>query len=95
MPGKLKATIVSISEGGDLISDLAAEALAEVPRDESVSIKCGGHTTAGIYPWDHDQPELTFLAVVDQDQRLLLTLVGESASQFLGIRVGTPLLISW
>ncbi len=95
MPGKLKGTIVEVSNRGDLISDLGAEDLAGIPRDHSVSIKCGGHVTAGIHPVDHDQPELTFLALVNENERLVLSLVGDSASQFLGIRVGEPLVISW
>lgn len=95
MAGKLKGEIVSIAESGNLVTDITAEQLADVPRDESVSIKCDGHATAGIFPADHDQPNFTFLAVLTAEDRLELTMVGESASKFLGIKTGSPITIAW
>ena len=75
----LQGEVVSVAESGDLLTNVTGEQLAEAPRDETVSIRCDGHTTMGIYPADHDQPEFTFLAVLDAEDRWCLSLVGESA----------------
>ena len=91
----LKGEVVSVAESGDLLTDVTAEQLSEAPRDESVSVRCDGHATIGIYPHDHDQPEFTFLAVLNAEDRLCLSLVGESASKFLGIKPGSPVTINW
>ncbi|MEZ6101870.1 MAG: SAM hydroxide adenosyltransferase [Pirellulaceae bacterium] len=95
MAAKLTGKIVAKSEAGDLVTDIRAEQLREVPRDDRVSIKCGGHATVGIYATDHRQPEMTFLAVIDGDGVLVLTLVGDSAAEFLGLRVGDQVTLKW
>lgn len=91
----VKGKVVSVAETGDLLTSVTAEQLAEAPRDESVSIKCDGHATIGIYPHDHNQPEFTFLAVLNTEDQLCLSLVGESASKFLGIKPGSAVTVSW
>jgi S-adenosylmethionine hydrolase len=91
---KLKGEVVSVKDSGDLITDISCEQLEGVPRDESVTIKCDGHVTAGIYPSDHQQPALTLLAIAG-DETLELSLVGESASAFLGIKPGSTVEVKW
>lgn len=91
----VKGEVVSVAESGDLLTDVTVEQLADAPRDESVSVRCDGHATVGIYPHDHDQPEFTFLAVLNTDDQLCLSLVGESASKFLGIKPGSAVTVSW
>lgn len=95
MAGKLKGEIVSVDATGNLISDITEHQLNGVPRDESVTIRCDGHTTIGIFPQDHKEPEMTFLAFLDADRRLALALVGASAASFLGIRTGSSVVVSW
>ena len=95
MAGKLKGEVVSVAETGNLITDICADQLADVPRDESVVIKCDGHATAGIFPADHEEPPFTFLAVLGEGGRLELCMVGESASKFLGIKPGSQITLAW
>lgn len=94
MSGKIEGTITSASEAGDLLTDITAGQLADVPRDERVAVACGGHQTIGIYPADHSEPEMTFLAVVDDDG-LRLTIVGDSARIMLGLGVGEAVVVEW
>ncbi len=91
----VKGEVVSVAESGDLLTNVTAEQLAAAPRDESVCIRCDGHATIGIYPHDHDQPDFTFLALLNADDYLCLSLVGESASKFLGIKPGSVVTVSW
>ena len=92
---KLTGQINSVSESGNLVSDIQVGDLNAVPRDESVSIRCGGHTTVGIYPADHDQPEMTFVAIEGASGFVELSLVGDDASRFLGIKSGDEITIKW
>lgn len=86
---------MSVCESGDIVTSITREQLSETPTDESVTIRCDGHTTAGIHPADHGQPEMTFLAVLNNDDHLELVLVGDSAHKFLGIRVGATVVVKW
>jgi S-adenosylmethionine hydrolase len=95
LAGKLQGEVVSVRDSGNIVTSITSEQLSEVPTDESVIIRCDGHTTAGIFPADHDQPEMTFLAVLGSDDQLELILVGDSAHKFLGIRVGANVTVKW
>ena len=92
--GKLEGKVAAATEAGDMLTDITPAQLADVPRDERTAVSCGGHQTIGIYPLDHDEPEMTFLAILD-DQALRLTIVGESARAMLGLKVGDPVVVEW
>lgn len=94
MSGKIEGTVAVATDSGDMLTDITAQQLIDVPRDERVAVSCGGHQTIGIYSPDHAEPEMTFLAIVD-DQRLRLTIVGESARAMLGLNVGDAVVIEW
>ena len=93
--GKLQGKVVEISPEGNLVTDIAAEALVRAPRDERVIVRCDEHETNGIYPPDHKQPPFTFLAVLNTAGQLELVIVGDDARMMLGIRVGTPVEVEW
>jgi S-adenosylmethionine hydrolase len=95
LAGKIQGSVVSVSSSGDLVTDIAAEQLDGAPRDESVTIACGGHHTSCIFPADHGEPEMTFLALLNDSGQLQLSLVGESASAFLGIKPGDEVTVRW
>ena len=95
MPSKIEGVVVAISDAGNLITDIAAERLRGVPRDERVTIVCDEHLTNGIFDASHTEPESTFLAQLGRDGRLELIIVGDNASQMLGIRVGQKVVVTW
>ena len=92
---KLAGKIVSVSTAGDAITDIAVADLTTIPHDDRVRIHCEGHMTAGIFPPDHSEPEMTFLAVAGASGFLELTLVGDSATKFLGIQPGHAVSLTW
>ena len=92
---KLKGEVVSVSDGGDLVTDISLSDLGQAPRDEQLSIRCEGHVTSGIYPAEHGQPEMTFVAYEGASGFLELSLVGDDASRFLGIKPGAAITLSW
>ena len=92
---KITGNVVSVAASGDLVTDIKVSDLDSVPRDERVRVKCDGHVTAGIFPPDHDQPEMTFVAVEGKSGFVELALVGDDASRFLGIQSGCEVILSW
>jgi hypothetical protein len=87
--------VVSISSQGAAVTDIPVDRLQTVPTDDSVSICCEGHATARLFPSDHDEPEMTFLAVLGESGFLELALVGDSVATFLGIRPGSQVSVNW
>jgi len=92
---KIEGTIESIDSFGNLITDIPAGALERTPRGEEVSIVCDDHETHGIFQAYADQPEMTLIALVGSSGKLELAIVGDSAAIMLGVRVGTPVVVSW
>lgn len=92
---KITGQVVSVTNTGDLITDISVGDLEAAPRDNSVTIKCEGHMTAGIWPTDHQQPEMTFVAFEGESGFVELSLVGDNASLYLGIKSGSKISLSW
>ena len=86
---------MSVRESGDVVTSIRADQLVEAPRDERVTIHCDGHVTAGIFAADHSEPQMTFLAVLNSEGQLELSLVGDSAAKFLGFRPGAVVTVKW
>ncbi len=92
---KIQGCVESIDSFGNLITNIAADALNSVPRGEETAIVCDEHETRGIFQAYADQPPMTLIAVIGSSGRLELAIVGESAADMLGISVGTAVTIQW
>lgn len=95
MAGRIQGSVVAITPGGSLVTDLSADQLRTAPRDERTIVRCDEHFTQGLFPSNHGEPEMTFLAVLDDSGPLQLQIVGENASLMLGIRVGQCVTVEW
>ena len=95
MPRSIEGKVVSISERGNLVTDIPCAALAEAPRDSAVSIRCDEHETVGLFTAGHSEPEMSFLALLGDSGFLELTIVGDSAKMMLGVRVGERVSVQW
>jgi len=95
VPQKICGKVTSISESGDAITDLAIGAFDDVPMDDKTSVECGGHTTLGLFPGNHDQPEMTYVAILGNSGFLELSLIGDSAAKFLGLKVNDDVTVKW
>lgn len=95
MPRKMEGKVVSITESGNLVTDIPCAALAEAPRDGSVTICCDEHQTVGLFTSGHNEPEMSFLALLGDGGFLELTIVGDSAKIMLGIRPGERVSVQW
>jgi S-adenosylmethionine hydrolase len=95
VPRSIEGKVVSISEGGNLVTDIPCAALAEAPRDSAVSIRCDEHETVGLFTAGHSEPEMSLLALLGDSGFLELTIVGDSAKMMLGVRVGERVSVQW
>ena len=95
MAGEIKGTVVAIDPSGHIVTDVTSEQLQEVPTDDRVWISCGGHRTNRIFPSDHHEPPMTYIALLGKNGKLELALVGDNAEKFLGIQVGMPVIVKW
>ena len=92
---RIQGSIQSIDSFGNLITDIDAGALAEVPRGKETAVMCDDHETRGIFNTYADQPEMTLIALLGSSGKLELAIVGESAAVMLGVPLGTPVTITW
>ena len=95
LPRSIRGSVESIDSFGNLITDITDDMLTHVPRDESVRITCDEHETIGIFRTYADQPSATLLALIGSSGRLELAIVEENAAAMLGIRTGTPVVVTW
>ena len=95
MAERIEGRVVSVTDAGSLVTDITAEQLRDAPNDERVRVQCDEHFTLGIFAPDHSEPEMTFLAVINEEQALQLEIVGDSASIMLGIRTGDGVVVEW
>jgi S-adenosylmethionine hydrolase len=48
-----------------------------------------------LFSPDHKEPAFTFLALLNADGQLELTIVGDSARDMLGLRPGMEVVVKW
>jgi S-adenosyl-L-methionine hydrolase (adenosine-forming) len=92
---RIQGAVQSVDGFGNLITNISADVLANVPRGEQVVVVCDEHETHGIFSTYGDQPAMTLIALVGSSGHLELAIVGDSAAIMLGVTVGTPVTITW
>lgn len=95
MAGRVEGKVVGIGESGNLITDITADQLEPVPRDDGVTIRCDEHETLGIFERDHGQPLSTLIAILRDRGCLELEIVGDSAKIMLGVPIGEKVEVHW
>ena len=95
MANSIKGSVASVGEKGQLITDISIDQVENVPRDENVQIKFGGHETMGIFPADHGQPDNTMVASMGHSGFIEIEIVGISLSEMLGIKEQEAVEVVW
>lgn len=95
MSVRIVGSVSSVTESGNLVTDITAEQLNAAPRDDRVSVRCDGHETNGIFDVGHDQPAMTLIALVGESRCLEIAIVGDSARIMLGASVGEKVEVCW
>jgi S-adenosyl-L-methionine hydrolase (adenosine-forming) len=92
---KIEGSVQSIDAFGNLVTNIPADALVNVPRGDETAIVCDEHETRGIFNTYGEQPAMTLIALVGSSGKLELAIVGDSAAIMLGVTVGTPVTVTW
>ncbi len=95
MANRIDGKVTQIGETGNLITDIPVSQIVDIPHDESVSINFGDHSTIGIFPADHDQPDATMVASLGKSGFLEIEIVGIGLADMLGIKVQQTVEIVW
>jgi len=93
--GKIEGRVVSYSESGNLVTDIAHDRLRSVPHDQTVAVTCDEHETVGIYAADHQEQPCTLMAILGTSGFLEITIVAESAKIMLGVPLGEKVVVKW
>ncbi len=92
---RLLGKIVEIDRYGNLITNIPAELLAGVPRDDRLRVVCDEHETFGLWRTYGEQPAQTLMALVGSMTMVELAISNGNAAEMLGIRVGTSIEVTW
>jgi S-adenosylmethionine hydrolase len=95
LPGKITGTVSSVDSFGNLITDITADMLKDAPTDERLRIICDEHETTGLFKTYAEQPPMTLVAIIGSSGNLEMAIVGDSASEMLGIRKGAAVSVVW
>ena len=92
---KIEGEVTEVDSFGNLITNITAKMLAEVPRGEQTRVCCDEHETMGIFSTYADQPPMTLIALIGSGDKLELAIVDDSATIMLGVGVGAPVSVEW
>lgn len=92
---KIEGEVIEVDSFGNLITNITAQQLAEVPRDDSVRVRCDGHETLGIFSAYAEQPPMTLISLIGSGDKLELAIVDDSAKIMLGVGVGETVRVEW
>ncbi len=95
MSGTLSGKVVEIDDTGNLVTDIPSASLAGAPRDATLRVVVDEHETFGLFSADHSQPSMTLIAIAHAEDPLRIVLVGDSASDMLGVRTGAHVEVHW
>jgi len=95
VPNRIDGEVIEVDSFGNLITNITSEMLHGMSTAEAVLVRCEEHETQGIFSTYSDQPSMTFMAHVGSTGRLELAIVDENAAAMLGVKVGTPVCVSW
>ena len=94
-PTRIDGIVQAVDSFGNLITNITVDMLVGRPTDERACVVCNIYETWGIYNAYAEHPRGTFVALIGSNGRLELAVVGDNASEMLGIQVGCPVVVAW
>ncbi len=91
----IEGEVVAVDSFGNLVTNITAEQLQQVPDPAQATVRCDEHETQGIFQAYADQPPMTLIALVGSSGKLELAIVNDSARMMLGVREGEKVTVSW
>lgn len=94
-PNRVDGIVREVDSFGNLITNISVDMLAGHPTDNRACIVCDIYETWGVFHVYGDQPRGTLIALIGSNDFLEIAIVGESASERLGVRAGAPVTVAW
>jgi hypothetical protein len=94
-PGKIEAEVLDVDSFGNLITNIEAPMLAEIPDVRRAWVELAKCRAEGIRTTYGDAPPGALVALIGSNGRLELAIVGGSATKKLAAAVGDPVTICW
>lgn len=93
---KLRGEVMSIDSFGNLVTNILADQLVDIPFDnDDCCIACGIYEAFGIHATYGGHPPGMLVAVIGSSGRLELAVVGDGAAERTAISIGTPVIVAW
>lgn len=92
---EITGQVIAVDSFGNLITNIGARHLADVPRDGAVRIECAGHTILHFVHAYGDQSDSSLVALIGSSGQLEVAVVSGNAAQTLGAHVGDAVAIGW
>lgn len=95
LPGKIDGEVLDVDSFGNVITNVEAPMLAEIPDVRRAWVELAACKTEGIRTTYGDAPPGALVALVGSSGRLELAIVGGSAAKKSGAAVGDPVTVRW
>lgn len=92
---RIEGEVAEVDTYGNLITNISAELLNELPRDETLTVHCGEHKTFGLWETYADQPAQTLIALIGSTTMLELAITNGNAAEMLDAKVGETVQVTW
>jgi S-adenosylmethionine hydrolase len=93
--GRIEGQVLAVDSFGNLITNITADLLAEVPHHQETQITIGDRQIAGISHTYGNRPAGSLIALIGSSGRLEVAIVGGSAAATLRLGVGAPARVRW
>ena len=91
----IEGKVGSLTNTGDLVTDIPVAKLADVPSSTEIRVKVGDHETLGVFPLDHGEPAGTLIAVLGGSGFVEIGITGISIHEMLGLGVGENVTLTF
>ncbi len=92
---KVRGEVMAIDSFGNLITNILAHHLADMPKDNRACVACGIYETNGIFQSYGGHVPGMLVALIGSSGRLELAVVGDNAAERTGVTIGTPVIVGW
>lgn len=92
---RIEGRVVEVDHYGNLITNIRADTLIDVPHGDQLRITLGDHETYGLWQTYAEQPPQTLIALVGSTRYVELAIVNGSAAAMLFAGVGSAVCLDW
>ena len=93
--GEIAGEVIQVDSFGNLVTNITAAMLSDLPDGSRIRVACGGREIAGLALTYGDLPASSLISLIGSSDRLEVSVVGGSASDKLNVGTGDKVNVSW